>query len=153
MKSKYIAILLLTTLFLSACSSASTQSPTLSPIQTQSAYIPPAGAQPTLPMANLGTSTYPAPSTEPPASQTGEVSVNISGFKFDPASITVKVGTTVTWTNLDTAAHTVTADDGSWTSDSLKQGATYSHTFDQAGTYTYKCNFHPTMVGTIVIQP
>jgi plastocyanin len=159
MKTKLITVLILSTLILAACGSASTptQAPTLppnlSPAQTQSAYIPPAGAAMTIPTVDAGVYPYPVPPTQPPASQAGEASINISGSKFDPATITVKVGTTITWTNQDTTAHTVTADDGSWTSDRLNQGATYSHTFDQAGTYTYKCSIHPSMTGTIVVQP
>lgn len=97
----------------------------------------------------------PAPTQALPtqAASGNEVQINISGFKFDPSTSTVKVGTTVTWTNMDTAGHTVTADDGSWTSDNLANGATYSHTFDKPGTYTYHCNFHSGMKGTIVVQP
>jgi plastocyanin len=107
----------------------------------------------TIPTVDAGVYPYPVPPIQPPASQAGGASINISGSKFDPATIAVKVGTTITWTNQDTTAHTVTADDGSWTSDRLNQGATYSHTFDQAGTYTYKCTIHPSMTGTIVVQP
>jgi plastocyanin len=97
----------------------------------------------------------PAPAQAVPtqAASGNEVQINISGFKYDPASITIKVGTTVTWTNNDTASHTVTADDGSWTSDNLANGATYSHTFDKAGTYPYHCNFHSGMKATIIVQP
>jgi len=157
MKTKFITILFLSSLLLAACSSASTQTPTLSPslspTQAQPAYVPPAGASSIVPTVNPGVYPYPAPSIQPLASQPGEASINISGFKFDPANITVKVGTTVTWTNQDSAAHTITADDRSWTSDNLNQGATYSHTFDQAGTFTYKCSIHPSMVGTIIVQP
>jgi plastocyanin len=153
MKTKFIIALLLSTLLLAACSSSSTPSTTLSPAQTQSAYIPPASAPLTAPTVNPGAYPYPAPSSQSSTSQAGEVSINISGFKFDPATITIKVGTTVTWTNQDTAAHTVAADDGSWTSERLNQSATYSHMFDQAGTYLYKCSIHPSMTGTIVVEP
>ena len=102
-----------------------------------------------------GQAATPAPTQALPtqATSSNEVQVNISGFKFDPASSTVKVGTTVTWTNNDTAGHTVTADDNSWTSDNLANGASYSHTFDKAGTYTYHCTFHSGMKGTIIVQP
>lgn len=139
MKTRLITILLLSTLLLAACSSVSnpTQSLNSSPTQAEPANVPPVSA----------------PSTQPAASQPGEVSIKINGFKFDPAEITIKAGTTVTWTNQDASAHTVTADDGSWTSDSLNQGATYSRTFDQAGNYSYKCSIHPSMVGTIAVQP
>jgi plastocyanin len=59
----------------------------------------------------------------------------------------------VTWTNLDSMApHTVTADDGSWGSGTLGQGATYSHVFTSPGTYTYHCAVHPYMTGTVVVR-
>lgn len=80
------------------------------------------------------------------------VEITISGFKFDPATVTVAVGTTVTWTNQDSANHIVVADDGSWKSGSLGKGATFSFSFDKAGTYTYICSIHPSMKGTIIVK-
>jgi plastocyanin len=94
----------------------------------------------------------PQPAT-PAASVTSGNAVIISGFAFDPATITIKVGDTVTWTNQDSVVHTVAADDKSWASDNLAKGATYSHTFDTAGTFTYLCGVHPTMKGTVIVQP
>jgi len=78
--------------------------------------------------------------------------INIQGFAFDPASIEVPVGTTVTWTNQDSAAHTATADDGSFQSGKLDQGQSYSFTFDTPGTYTYHCEFHANMTATITVK-
>ncbi len=75
----------------------------------------------------------------------------IEQFKFNPASVTVPVGTTVTWQNKDSAAHTVTSNQG-FGSDRLEQGATFSHTFAAAGTYNYVCKFHPRMTGTVIVQ-
>jgi plastocyanin len=82
-----------------------------------------------------------------------EPKVDISGFAFDPATITIKVGQSVTWTNLDSAAHTVTADDNSWKSDNLDQGGTFSRAFTTAGTYTYHCSIHVEMKGSVIVQP
>jgi plastocyanin len=96
--------------------------------------------------------TAPAATTAP-ASSGNEAKINISNFAFDPATITIKVGETVTWTNQDSAAHTVVADDNSWKSDNLEKGASFSRTFDTAGTFTYKCSIHPTMTGTVTVQP
>lgn len=78
--------------------------------------------------------------------------VSIASFAFSPPSLTVKVGATVTWTNNDTVTHTVVADDGSFKSGDLGQGASYQFTFKTAGTYTYKCSIHPSMTGTVVVQ-
>ena len=60
-------------------------------------------------------------------------------------------GTTVTWINDDWAPHTVTADDGAFVSDRLNQGQRFAHTFAEAGTYPYRCSFHPGMLGTVVV--
>jgi plastocyanin len=107
-----------------------------------------------------GASPSPAAATPPPASvapaseaPTGDA-VTISGFTFAPASLTVKVGTTVTWTNEDSARHTVKWDDGSKGSDTLtKGGATYARTFDSPGTFGYACGIHAVMKGTVVVEP
>ena len=78
--------------------------------------------------------------------------VEIKGFAFNPKDVTVKAGATVTWTHADDASHTVTADDDSFKSDTLSRGATFSHTFDTAGTFAYHCSIHTTMTGTVVVQ-
>jgi plastocyanin len=89
------------------------------------------------------------------SSTPGNVSTNIdiTNFAFSPADITVSSGTTVTWTNRDSVAHTVVADDNSWGSTSLTAGAEYSFTFTQPGVYAYHCSVHPSMKGTITVNP
>ncbi len=79
-------------------------------------------------------------------------SVEISNMAFGPASITVKKGATVTWTNKDSIAHTVTGDsqDGP-ASKSLANGDTYSFTFNSAGTFKYHCSIHSSMTGTVTV--
>lgn len=81
-------------------------------------------------------------------------SVTITDFAFAPANITIKKGTTVTWTNQDSAAHTVTPDspsDAFKGSELFGRGQNYSFTFDTPGTYAYHCTPHPTMKGTVVV--
>jgi len=79
-------------------------------------------------------------------------SVTISNYTFSPAAITVKVGTTVTWTNQDSVGHTVTADSGTGpNSELIDQGKSYSYTFDKAGTFAYHCTPHPYMKGTVTV--
>lgn len=78
--------------------------------------------------------------------------VIIDNFAFSPATVTIQVGDTVTWSNMDDTAHTATADDASWDSGNLAPGATFPHTFTQAGTFTYHCAIHPTMTGTVVVE-
>ena len=75
----------------------------------------------------------------------------IADFAFSPNPVNVKVGDTVKWTNSDSSPHTVTADNGSFESDSLSNGGTFSQTFNQAGTFAYHCEIHPTMQGTVQV--
>ncbi len=79
-------------------------------------------------------------------------SVSLKSIAFTPATLTVAVGTTVTWTNNDNVAHTVTADDNSFDSGNLAAGATYTKSFTTAGTYPYHCNYHANMTAKIVVQ-
>jgi plastocyanin len=77
--------------------------------------------------------------------------VAVQAFVYDAAEITVSVGTTVTWTNNDPVAHTVTDVNQAWDSGLFDQGYTYSKTFDEAGVYDYYCIPHPMMIGRIVV--
>jgi hypothetical protein len=70
-------------------------------------------------------------------------------WKFDPADITVPAGSTVTWKNTGQQPHTITADDGSFTSDYVSPGGTWQHTFATAGTYAYHCTPHPWMKAVV----
>jgi predicted lipoprotein with Yx(FWY)xxD motif/plastocyanin len=88
----------------------------------------------------------------------GAASVDISGFAFDASPLTVKVGTTVTWENKDSAQHTVTADGGEFDSGTLRKGGEFSFTFTKARTYLYYCAFHggpggSGMSGQVIVVP
>ena len=83
-------------------------------------------------------------------SQVAPNSVTILNFAYDPATITVAKGTTITWTNKDPTAHTVTGN--GFDSGSIGPEGTYQHTFNEAGTFPYGCTFHPNMHGTVVVQ-
>ena len=78
--------------------------------------------------------------------------VKIDNFNFSPATLTVPVGTAVTWTNRDDIPHTVVSDDKSIKSKALDTDEKFTFTFSKAGTYTYFCSIHPKMKGTIVVQ-
>jgi plastocyanin len=81
-------------------------------------------------------------------------SVSIVNMSFSPGTITVAINSTVTWTNNDGVAHTVTSTTpGLFDSGSLASGKTFSYTFSVAGTYAYKCSFHSSMLGTIIVNP
>ena len=89
--------------------------------------------------------------TPEPASSANEV--EIAGFAFGPAALRVPVGTEVTWTNSDPTPHTVTSDSGSFASPTLDAGAAFAFRFDAAGTYSYICQIHPSMKGSVVVAP
>ena len=76
--------------------------------------------------------------------------VEIVDFAFTPATLTISVGDTVTWTNGDAVEHTATG--SGFDSGLLGQGESYSVTFSEAGTYDYLCTPHPTMTGQIIVQ-
>ena len=89
----------------------------------------------------------------------GADEVWIQGMAFNPAIITVTAGTTITWTNMDSYAHTVTSDStGLFNSGSISMGDAYSgggswsHLFSTTGTYTYHCSIHPTMKGKVIVN-
>lgn len=85
-----------------------------------------------------------------PAPQ-GGTAVSISDFKFNPATLTVPAGTTVTWTNQDEEPHTVAAKDGSFHSPGLDTRGSYSFKFATPGSYDYICSIHPFMTGKVVV--
>jgi plastocyanin len=93
------------------------------------------------------------PGTAPPAGPAVAANaVTISNFAFLPATITVKSGTTVTWTNKDEEAHTVFSQAAAVKSPVLDPASgTYSHTFSTPGTYSYNCTIHPFMHGVVVV--
>jgi plastocyanin len=79
-------------------------------------------------------------------------SVTIRDFEFAPSSVTVNVGDTVTWSNAGPTAHSATATDGSFDTGIMDEGASGSHTFTEAGTFSYICTPHPNMKGTVTVQ-
>jgi glucose/arabinose dehydrogenase/plastocyanin len=78
--------------------------------------------------------------------------VRIAGFAFSPASVTIGVGDTVRWTEMDGAGHSSTSDTGLWDSGSLLLNGTFSFTFNAPGTYPYHCTPHPFMTGRVIAQ-
>lgn len=88
----------------------------------------------------------------PAAARSATPAVTIKNDAFAPQSLTVTAGQTVTFTNADDDAHTVTANDGSFDSKGLDTHGVWRHTFTQPGSYRYFCELHPFMKGTIVVQ-
>jgi plastocyanin len=79
--------------------------------------------------------------------------VKIANFTFDPGTVTVKVGTTVTWVNNDDIPHLVVAADGKFRSSALDTDDKFSQTFSTPGTFQYFCALHPRMTGKIIVIP
>ena len=78
--------------------------------------------------------------------------VKVDNFSFGPATLTVTVGTTVTWTNRDDIPHTVVSTEKVFKSKVLDTDEKFSFTFDKAGTYPYFCSIHPKMTGSVVVH-
>jgi amicyanin len=148
-------------LFTAACSSPASNTTAASPsVSFQSGMTPGMSGQA---MPGMSGSAMPAMSgmQSPPASASattadspapqGGTAVSISNFKFNPATLTVPVGATVTWTNQDEEPHTVAGKDGSFHSPGMDTHGTYSFTFTTPGSYDYICSIHPFMTGTVVV--
>src|SRR5579859_4822887 len=93
------------------------------------------------------------PATNSGSNSTTEASPNnivIKNYIFTPSALTVKAGTTVTWTNNDSVAHSIKS--AAFNSSILNTGDTFKFTFNTAGTYNYNCGIHPTMTGTVIVQ-
>ncbi len=100
------------------------------------------------------TTTAPTQKATPPVATppppTDAVQVQNIDYTFFPAQVTIAKGGTVTWTQKDSDPHTVTGD--GFSSGKLSQRQTYSHTFNEAGTYDYWCTIHSSMRGKVIVK-
>jgi plastocyanin len=103
-------------------------------------------------LALLLAALHPGAAAAAPAAPAASGIVIAKNFMFAPASITVKAGTTVIWTNRDEEPHTVVSVTGLFRSAALDTNESFSFTFEKAGTYQYLCTIHPRMIGTIVVE-
>lgn len=92
----------------------------------------------------------PVPAEEEATPPSNEI--EISSFSFLPATVTVTVGTTITWSNLDSVTHTVTSETDLFDSGNLARKATFSHSFTDHGTFSYYCTIHPQMRGKVIVE-
>jgi plastocyanin len=99
-------------------------------------------------------STPTTPSSTPSGSSVSIVAGSsvLSTTAYNPNPITVARGTTVTWVNNDTTAHTSTSDSNVWSSGNIAPGGSFATTFQSAGTFPYHCTIHPGMIGSVVVQ-
>lgn len=128
-----IAALLAVTLLATACSSSKKSSAT----------------------GGSSTSSAPAPagSTAPGGSSTtGGTLVHVKNFAFNPSTVTVAVGSPVTWQFDDSISHNVTAKNNAFSSNDLNNGAKFTFTFHTAGTYDYICSIHPSMKASVIVH-
>jgi plastocyanin len=123
--ARLAVVALSTSLLLGACGSSSSSS------STTTAKAAPAAAAPVA---------------------SGRVSVSISGYAYKPAMITVKPGTKITFTNHDQTAHTATSTHTAFDTGTVQPGKSATVTFKKPGTYTYYCQFHAFMHGTVVVK-
>ena len=119
-----------------ATTASATAAPTTAP--TTATTAPRAATAATTPMATTGSTTA--------MSST----VSIGDFTFEPADLHVPVGATVTWTNDHTQPHTATSA-GNFDTGAIQPGESKTVTFDEAGTYSYICSFHPFMTATVTV--
>jgi len=78
--------------------------------------------------------------------------IAVKDFMFNPTALTVKAGSTVTWTNKDDEPHNVVSDTGMFKSGGMDTNESFSFKFDKPGTYHFTCSIHPRMVGTVVVR-
>jgi plastocyanin len=112
----------------------------------------PAVSQRFLALALVGAIVSLMPLAAPPPARAAEHTVQIADSAFSPATLTIGVGDTVTWRNADDRPHTVTSNDGAFDSGNLDEDLGFSFTFTEPGTYTYRCDYHPDMQATIVVE-
>jgi plastocyanin len=86
------------------------------------------------------------------APQAMAATVKIDNFSFSPATLEIKAGTTVTWTNADDIPHTVVSDDKMFKSKALDTDDKFSFKFDKPGSYPYFCSLHPKMTAKVIVQ-
>jgi plastocyanin len=144
LKPLFLAALVALSLGLAACGGSGSNSSS----EAESAVTDvETGAEEATEEGEEATESEPAPSGEASKSE----KVDIVEFTYQPDPVVVQVGGKVIWQNQDTAPHTATADDGSFDTGTIEKGKIGSETFKQAGTFTYFCEIHPTMHGTVEV--
>jgi len=116
--------------------------------QTAPPVQPPAPVTTPLLTTQQVATTIPVPQT---TTSVSDNTIRIKNFAFDPASIRVKVGSTVRWVNQDSVPHRILFTDGA-DSTVLAGSQSWSRKFDVAGTYDYACTIHPAMQGTVIVE-
>ncbi len=155
---KIIALVVLLALLV-ACKPDEVPRPVMQPPSVPVAQGPQDGVPPAAPPPPAAPQVDVPPAAAQPVDQSQQsapktVNIEIKEFKYQPETVTIKVGDTVVWTQVDETKHTVTIVTGPETFDSglLSAGETFSYTFTKPGTYSYKCKPHPGMRGTVIVE-
>ena len=104
-------------------------------------------------LGSSGLGTAPVQNAPVPTNPVATNTVTIQNFAFAPATVTIKAGSTLTWTNQDQEPHTVSAMAGPFHSPTLNTGQSYHYTFTTPGRFEYLCTIHPFMTATVVVTP
>jgi plastocyanin len=152
--SRKLLLVMVTSLlsvFLAACGQSGADSSGSS--ETQSTTAPNASTNSNTDMSKMEMPAKPSPATGKnlPASSNPD-QVVVENFSFQPGTLTVKVGTTVTWVNHDDGPHTVNENNKTFKSGALDTDAKFSYKFTSPGTYNYFCSLHPRMTGQIIVK-
>ena len=142
LKPLFLAALVALSLGLAACGDSGSDS-----TSSEAETTPPASEESTESTGEAETESEAAPSGEASKSE----KVDIVEFTYQPDPVVVQTGGKVIWQNQDTAPHTATADDGSFDTGTIEKGKLGSATFKEPGTFTYFCEIHPTMHGTVEV--
>jgi plastocyanin len=104
-----------------------------------------------LALAHSGSSS--STTARPAGVQSGQVSVAIDNFSYTPSNLTVKVGSTITVTNKESVEHTLSADDGSFNTGTFNNGQSAHFRLTKPGVYSFHCEFHAFMKGSVKVVP
>ena len=146
-----VTLMSLLSLFLAACGQSGADSSGSS--ETQSTTPPNASPNPNTEMSKMEMPAKPSPvaGKDLPTPSTPN-QVMVANFSFQPGTLTVKPGTTVTWVNHDDEPHTVNENNKAFKSGTLDTDAKFSYKFNSPGTYSYFCSLHPRMTGQIIVK-
>ena len=141
----------LLSLFLGACGQNGTDSS--GSMETQSTPVPTASRNSNTEMSKMEMPAKPSPAASKDLSTSSSPNqVVVENFSFQPGTLTVKTGTTVTWVNHDDIPHTVNENNKVFKSGTLDTDAKFSYKFTSPGNYSYFCSLHPRMTGQIIVK-
>jgi plastocyanin len=153
LKRKFLLITMMSvmSLFLVACGQSGADS-SGSP-ETQSTPVPTASRNSNTEMSRMEMPAKPSPAVGKDQSTSSSPNqVVVENFSFQPGTLTVKAGTSVTWVNNDDIPHTVNENNKGFKSGALDTDAKFSYKFTSPGTYSYFCSLHPRMTGQIIVK-